>query len=89
MKIISTTLPPPDSLLQQASMSDLFFNYDHPEDYRFNAGRDGDGLSDDDYNTARRAALMLDAEGFAETLRNATGIDVIPSELVEDYLARE
>lgn len=90
MKVTITT--PPDFLLQQAALSDLFFNHEH-ERYA-GTHRELDDVSEDEldadaYHAALRKALLEDATEFAENLRNATGICVEASELVEDYLARE
>lgn len=80
-----------DSLIQQASLSDLFFNYEHPERdalYR-SRGTPTQSVRDVISEEDERAALLKDAMSFAAVLKNGTGMLLEPAELVDDYLSRE
>lgn len=83
--------PHPDALVQDASLSDLFFNYDLANLRAFDADTppDDEEPDFDPGGIKRREALLKDAMIFAATLQNATGVRLEPSELVRDYLDRE
>jgi hypothetical protein len=77
-------VPEVDGLTRQAALSDLFFNYEHPaRDALYNKDLDADVSEEDE-----REALFLDAQDFANTLRWATGVQLDPRELVDDFLRR-
>lgn len=80
--LIGQNLPHEDGLIREAAMSDLFFNYDHPN-YREACA------SEDLPEAGTKAALRLDAEDFVNTLHLATGFILDPDELVADYFERE
>lgn len=84
--LLSHNLPHPDRMVQLASFSDLFFNYDNAR-YKSLAGSTSSDFAADADDL--KAALREDAVEFIETLARATGWGLDPDELVEDYLARE
>lgn len=85
--LIGQNLPHEDGLIREAAMSDLFFNYDHPN---YRASRTSEDLNHGpDTEAEVKAALRLDAEDFVNTLHLATGFILDPDELVADYFERE
>jgi hypothetical protein len=71
-----------DSMVSMAAISDLFFNYEHPA--YDGAHKDGASPSDEDLY----AAAYVDAQDFAGTFENATGISLSPGLLAADFIGR-
>lgn len=83
---IETHTPHADSMIQVAAVSDLFFNYEHPNrDKLYAPPPEQRSFTEEE----KAAALLEDARNFASTLLNATGLLVTPEDLVRDYLNRE
>ncbi len=87
--------PHPLPEIQMASLSDLFFNYDHPSldaFYRSKVTEHDDPaaalMATIDDRDEEQAALLADAKDFADTLDNATGIKLDPEALVADFFSR-
>lgn len=81
MRVTQTT-PHPDPLFQVAALSDLFFNYECPH---YNAFLTNDSEGDD---RDGHDGLLKDAEEFSAMLKNATGFELAPADLVTDYFNR-
>lgn len=82
--------PHEDSLVRMASVSDLFFNYQH--DHLALARKVDPGLSGmsmEAFIASERDGLRLDAVEFSDSVRAAFGWNIDPDELVEDYFGRE
>lgn len=99
MLTIMQTQPHPDPVVREASISDLFFNHEHenlmafyretdvPSEARADDPADVPRLMEED-RAKERAALLLDAKAFADTLDRATGLKVDPEALVDDFFNR-
>lgn len=76
-----------DMLVQDAAISDLFFNYDHPAYEAFWAEANHEATQEE-LDAGERAALIVDADDFIQTFTNATGLVLDAEELADDFLGR-
>lgn len=79
----------PAITLTGLAMSDLFFNYEHPEwDALFRAEAETNGLVAGPTAADFDAALLKDATEFAAVVTGSTDTGTLPQDLVADFKAR-